>query len=367
MKPWNTLWRAFIGGQVGPLTRCTLGPLLTVLTFLYDWAHQLRLQMYRRNWRSVKHLPCRVISVGNLTLGGTGKTPIVEAICSLLQQEGIKVGILSRGYGGTSRAGVTIISDGENCILSPDIAGDEPVLLAEHLPGVPVIVGIDRYASGMLAVERFGVDVVVLDDGFQHVRLARDLDLLLLDSAQPFGNGRVFPHGNLRERPAGLARAHAIVLTHWDPENLEPTRELNISARTQRLFYSQHEPLDIRVLTDGRILPLTSIKGRRVMAFCGIGAPERFRQTLHHLEATVVACKAFPDHHPFTRAELGSLLEEAKRCEADLLVTTEKDGIRLRKYRSLPMHLWEVRVRATIAAHRDIWKACIVGGVRSKG
>lgn len=360
MRPLSTLWRAFLEGKAGPLARWTLGPLLTTLSYPYGWAHQLRLQAYHRRWLTVKRLPCRVISIGNLTLGGTGKTPMVEAVANLLRQEGLRVGILSRGYGGSSRAALSVVSDGEKCLLSPDVAGDEPVLLAERLPGVPVLVGRNRYAAGMLAVERFSVEVIVLDDGFQHVQLARDLDILLLDASRPLGNGRLFPRGDLRERPTALARAHATVFTRWNPDSTHSSAAPKLPPLTPPIFYSQHQPLDLRVLNDGQILPLTALKGRRILAFCGIGAPDHFRQTLQRLEAEVVTCMTFPDHHPFARSEIEPLVQKAKDWGAEILVTTEKDGVRLRKYRPLPGHIWELRIRATIVAPETLWKTYIL-------
>lgn len=364
MKSLSTLWRAFVRGEAGPLSRWMLGPLLMALARPYDGVHQLRLQAYHRGWLAVRRLPCRVISIGNLTLGGTGKTPMVEAVAGLLQREGLCVGILSRGYGGTSRKAITMVSDGERCLVSPSVAGDEPVLLAERLPGIPVVVARDRYAAGMLAIERFGVSVIVLDDGFQHVQLARDVNILVLDAARPFGNGRLFPRGDLRERPAALTRAHAIVLTHWDPDNAYPIAALALPQPAPPVFYSQHEPLDLRRFDDGHILPPTSLKGRRILAFCGIGTPEHFRQTLQRLEAEVVTCIAFPDHHPFTPADLEHLVQMAKYHGAEMLVTTEKDGVRLREYRPLPGHMWALRIRATIVAQADVWKAYVLGTPR---
>ena len=364
MSPLSTLWRAFLEEGAGPLARWTLGPLLTTLSYPYDWAHQLRLQAYHRRWLTVKRLPCRVISIGNLTLGGTGKTPMVEVIASLLREEGLRVGILSRGYGGSSRGALTVVSDGEKCLLSPDVAGDEPVLLAERLPEVPVMVGRDRYAAGMLAVERFGVEVIVLDDGFQHVQLARDLDILLLDASRPFGNGRLFPRGDLRERPTAMARAHATVFTRWHPDSTHPTPSVQLPPLTPPVFYSQHQPLDLRVLNDGQILPLTALRGRRILAFCGIGTPNYFRQTLQRLEAEVVTWKTFPDHHPFARSEIEPLIQKAKDCGAEILVTTEKDGVRLRKYRPLPGPIWELRIRAAIVAPETLWKTYILGAIQ---
>jgi tetraacyldisaccharide 4'-kinase len=304
-----------------------------------------------------------VISIGNLTLGGTGKTPMVEAVASLLQQEGLRVAILSRGYGGSSRGALAIVSDGEKCLLSPEVAGDEPVLLAERLPGVPVVVGRNRYAAGMLAIKHFGVKVIVLDDGFQHVQLARDLDILLLDARRPFGNGRLFPRGNLRERPTALARAHATVFTRWNPDSTHPSAAPRLPPLTSPIFYSQHQPVDLRVLNDGQILPLTALKGRRILAFCGIGTPDHFHQTLQQLEAEVVTRVTFPDHHPFVRSELEPLIQQARDRGADILVTTEKDGVRLRKFRPLPGHIWELRIRAAIVALETLWKAYILGTI----
>ena len=361
----RVLWKAIVEGQAGSLARWALGPLLTTLSYPYDWAHQLRLQAYHLRWTEAKRLPCRVISIGNLTLGGTGKTPIVKVVASLLRREGKRVCVLSRGYGGRSQSAITVVSDGARCLVPPEVAGDEPVLLAEHLVGLPVIVGQDRYAAGMLAVERFGVDVIVLDDGFQHVQLARDLDILLLDAVRPFGNGRLFPRGDLRERPTGIIRADAIVLTRWEAVTATSLTALKLVLPALPLFYSQHEPVDLRALADGHILPLVSLKGRRILAFCGIGMPDHFRQTLQRLEAEIVAFAAFPDHHPYTRPEIEQLVLMAQQRRAELLVTTEKDGVRLRGLQPLTGQLWELRIRATIVAQEAAWKTCILGTVEN--
>jgi tetraacyldisaccharide 4'-kinase len=216
----------------------------------------------------------------------------------------------------------------------------------------------------MHAVERFGVNVVILDDGFQHVQLARDLNILLLDAARPFGNGRLFPRGDLRERPAALARAHAIVFSRWQPDSASALATLHLPQPPPPIFYSQHQPQDLRVFNDGHILPLTSLRGRRILAFCGIGAPEHFRQTLQRLEAEVVGCVAFPDHYRFTRPEIDCLVQKAKDYGADILATTEKDGVRLREHKPLPGHVWELRIRTTIVRQVTAWKACLLGTTR---
>ncbi len=350
-------------GQAGPLARWTLGPLLTALAWPYDWMHRLRLQAYLRGWAAVRRLPCRVLSVGNLTLGGTGKTPMVEAIATLLCQRGYRVGVLSRGYGRRGREAMTVVSDGTRCLVLPEVAGDEPVLLAEHLPGVPVVVGRDRYAAGMLAVERFGVEVLVLDDGFQHLQLGRDLDILLLDSARPFGTGRLFPRGDLRERPSALGRADVIVFTRWERGMPMPPSALPLAHPLPVSFRSCHEPSGLRALPDGRVLPLAALNGRRVLAFCGIGGPESFRRTLQRLGVVVVAFVAFPDHHPYTCLELADLIRMAEEHRAEVLVTTEKDSIRLRRLQPWRWQVWELQIRCKVVDHAPAWEAQLLGAL----
>lgn len=365
MNTSRTLWKGIGEGQASALARWTLGPLLTALSYPYDWGHQLRLQAYRLKLATVRRLPCRVISIGNLTLGGTGKTPIVELVAGLLRREGRRVCVLSRGYGGRSQSAITIVSDGKRCLVPPEVAGDEPVLLAEHLVGLPVVVGKDRYAAGMLAIERFGVEVIVLDDGFQHVQLARDFNVLLLDAVRPLGNGRLFPRGDLRERPTGMARADAIVFTRWDAEAAPSLTALKLAQPGLPLFCSQHEPIDFRALADGHCLPLASLKGRRILAFCGIGTPDHFRQTLQGLEAEIVAFAVFPDHHPYTRLEIEQLVQMANQHGAETLVTTEKDGVRLRGLQPWTRQVWELRIRTTIVVQEAAWKTCILDTVKA--
>jgi tetraacyldisaccharide 4'-kinase len=301
-----------------------------------------------------------VLSVGNLTLGGTGKTPLVETVAALLRDRGHRVAILSRGYGRRGHEPLTVVSDGEKVLVSPEVAGDEAFLLAEHLPGVSVLVGKDRYRAGALAVQRFGVQAVVLDDGFQYLPLARDLNLLLLDAARPLGSGRLFPRGDLREAPSAIARADAIVFTRWEPGMLVFLSALQLRHPWPALFCSQHEPIDLRLLQDGQALPLTSLKDRRVLAFCGIGAPESFRRLLHQLGATVVAFFAFPDHHVYERPGVEALARTAASHGAEAMVTTEKDGVRLRRLSPLPWPVWELRIRTPIVGQGAAWEACLL-------
>jgi tetraacyldisaccharide 4'-kinase len=284
---------------------------------------------------------------------------MVEAVATLLRQHGTRVAVLSRGYGGTRRGVITVVSDGVRCLVPPDVAGDEPVLLAERLTGVPVLVAQDRFAAGKLAIERFEVEVVVLDDGFQHVQLARDLDMLLLDAGRPFGNGRLFPRGDLRERPTALARADVIVLTRWEPSM--PAAPSPLSLPLPPIFCSRHEPYTARLLQDGRMLPLAAFQGRRLVAFCGIGMPEDFHHMLQRLGVVVVAFRPFPDHHPYTHRELADLCRTARQLGAEALVTTEKDGVRLRGLGLCPWPVWAVQIQCRIVNQRATWKAYILG------
>jgi tetraacyldisaccharide 4'-kinase len=331
----------------------------------YDGGHRLRLQAHARGWAPVNRLPCRVISVGNLTLGGTGKTPLVEAIAALLQRHGHRVGVLSRGYGRQGAEPLVVVADGQRCLASADAAGDEPIMLAEHMPGVPVVVGRDRYAAGRLAVQRFSLDTVVVDDGFQHVQLARDLDILTLDATRPFGSGRLFPRGDLRERRSAMGRADAIVLTHWAPGVLLP--DGIPSPPATQLFYSRHTPQTVRVLADGHDLSLSSVVGERLLAFCGIGSPESFQRTLDEIGARVVGFWSFPDHHVYTRSDLEGLARTAKARGARALITTEKDAVRLRHLQPLPYEVWELCIQATIVDPQGGWDACILGMARPQG
>jgi tetraacyldisaccharide 4'-kinase len=237
------------------------------------------------------------------------------------------------------------------------------VLLAEHLTALPVIVGKDRHAAGRLAIERFGVDTIVLDDGFQHVQLARDLNILLLDARRPFGNGRLFPRGELRESPAALARADAIVLTRWESEATTAPLAEAIGRVNLPLFRSQHTPRDLQALSGAQILPLSALKGQRIAAFCGIAVPNHFRLTLQRLGADIVSFVAFPDHHPYTPGEVRQLGLIAKRQEAGFIVTTEKDGIRLRHLPAGAERMWELRIHATVVEPEAVWQSYLVNGL----
>lgn len=300
---------------------------------------------------AAKQVALPVISVGNLTAGGTGKTPIVAWLARGLLDRGRRPAIVSRGYGGTAGKGPLFVSDGSGPRLDAGRCGDEPHLLARTLPGVTVIVGSDRCA-GAEAAHTHGCDVVLLDDGFQHRRLHRDLDLLLLDAGAPFDNGRLLPAGLLREAVSGLARADAILITRTRPGEDHPEIESEIRRHnpTAPISLAGHEPVGF-VDLEGTIVKRPS----RALAFSGIGNPESFRSDLHGQGIELVDFRAFADHHPYTAEELRELQDDATEAGATL-VTTEKDLARI-EWRddggTTPVAL---RIEARIWSPDALWK-----------
>jgi tetraacyldisaccharide 4'-kinase len=297
---------------------------LAALSFLY-WAG-LKLKMRRPVKKDT--LPGFVVSLGNLTVGGTGKTPAAAMIAQWALGRNHRPAILSRGYGGKSRHKALEISDGNAVLTTPAQAGDEPYLLAKKLKGVPVIISRDRFDAGLFAYHKHGTNFFILDDGFQHVTLHRDLDLVLLDATRPFGNMHLLPWGPLREPLDHLKRADAFVLTRSD-ENaaLIVTDFLKNKFSGKPVFRSRHMPQKVVFPRSWRSYGPAFLLGKKVAAFSGIAKPAQFRDTLEKLGAEVLLFKAFPDHYPFSRAQIEEMILQAKN--ADCLMTTEKDWVRI--------------------------------------
>jgi tetraacyldisaccharide 4'-kinase len=300
------------------------------LSLLYGMIVAFRNHLYDRGILKQVKLTCPVISIGNITAGGTGKTPMTVLTANGLKAHGFRPAVLSRGYGGRLTTSGNVVSDGANILLSPEEAGDEPVLIAAAAPGIPVLTGPDRCVSGKLAIEKFGANVLVLDDAFQHRRLFRDVNIVLLDEDRPFGNGRLLPAGPLREPPAALNRADVIVETGI--LRREKGRKKPAVPGSIPVFRARYQPLEIIQGNDNPILPPSALQGKKVYAFTGIAAPDKFRNTLEELGAKIIKFLAFPDHYFYRQDDVQAIAGEAKVLNAEMLITTEKDGVKLLKF-----------------------------------
>ena len=356
------------GGRANAL-KFVLGGLAKV----YEQAVQLRLGLYRRRLFRPQELGCPVVSVGNLTVGGTGKTPVAEMLARELQSRGRRVAILSRGYKSVPRPFAQrlrnklfkhldlfpprIVSDGKDVLLDSRRAGDEPHMLAKNLPGVCVLVDKDRVKSGLHALRHFDSDVLLLDDGLQYQRLRHRIDVVLVDSQAPFGNEHLLPRGTLREPPANLRRASYIVVTKSGPKPdealLARLRKLN---RTAAIIECNHAPRHWQDLRTGEKLPLNHLKGRHVGAMSGIARPESFEEGVRQLGAMVEISKAFADHHRFTKKEILRFLEWCDRRSLDALVTTEKDAVRFPDIDNPSVPMLFLRVEIEILRGREHWE-----------
>jgi tetraacyldisaccharide 4'-kinase len=320
---------------------------LCLLSFFYGIAVSVRAFLYARGIFQSRSLPCKVISVGNITLGGTGKTPLVCLLSEMIQARGYRVAILSRGYKGNFSGPFALVTDGERILIDPHQAGDEPYLLAEKLKGVPVIVGKERWLSGRYAIDQFRTEVLILDDGFQHLPLNRDLNLLLIDSSSPFGNGCLFPRGTLREPLGQISRADAVILTKVGQSvNINNLRQnLKKILEGHRIFQVDYAAGEIRLYGKKTSLPSEYLKGKKVLAFSGLAKPESFQNTLLSQGAEIVEFEIFPDHYWYDPKDATKLWARAAELRVDALVTTEKDLVRMEGLTPGGIPLWSLSIR----------------------
>ncbi len=347
-----------------------LGAVLQVFSYIYSGFMQLRLWLYRE--RIIFHdtpLGCLVVVVGNLTVGGTGKTPVVEMLAKALRDRGRKVAILSRGYKSkappiwqkwwfwlnhTEEAPPRVVSDGQKVLLDSELAGDEPFMLARNLPGVVVLVDKNRVKSGAYAIKQFGCDTLVLDDGFQHLPLKGRLNLLLVDKTNPFGNGFVLPRGILREPIKHLQRASYVFLT-----KSRGVRDEELEAMIHKfnpgveIIECAHKPQYFQRIDTGERLPLASLAGRKIGGFSGIAVPESFEAFLRETGAKLIYTRRFLDHYRFTEEDLSEVFDEAKLAGVDLLITTEKDAVRINSAQKLPIPCYYLRLEIEILRGAD--------------
>jgi tetraacyldisaccharide 4'-kinase len=327
--------------------------LLLPFSAVYALVTALRNFLYDRGILPSFPVPAKVVSVGNLTVGGTGKTPFVEALARFFSEQGHRVAVVSRGYGRRGKKILTV-SDGKSFLEDPALTGDEPLLLARHLPGVPVLVGADRVATARKAVESFGSTLILLDDGFQHRRLKRDMDVVTLRRGDPFGNGLVLPAGPLRERRKGLERADVIVLTGVKGSGGLKSGIPFEKSNPDRIVEATYEPMGWRRFSEERHLPRGFLRGKSVFAFSGIGNPASFEATLIGLGVKSAGHRSFPDHHRYTASDWSRIRRRAESLGAEAVVTTEKDAARSRLSWEAAIPLYILIIRLEIAGGKEI-------------
>jgi len=349
--------------------------ILYALSFLYERVVQLRLYLYRRLIFRERALGCLVISIGNLTVGGTGKTPIVEKFARALQSGGRRVAILSRGYKSVPKKRnlldrllkndvdpPRIVSDGKSLLLDSRVAGDEPYMLAHNLKDVIVLVDKDRVKSGRFAIDKWKVDTLLLDDGLQYLHLKHRLDMVLVDRQAPFGNEFLLPRGTLREPPRNLRRASYIFITKntGEPNDalIERIRRYN---RTAEIIECTHKPLYLQNIYTGERLPLDSLRNTYIGSICAIAAPDSFEGALKKLGAHVDLANRYIDHHYYTEAELLSFIARCIRRDLAMIVTTEKDAVRMPRLPEgeVKVSIYFLRVEIEILSGRESWEQCV--------
>jgi tetraacyldisaccharide 4'-kinase len=332
---------------MNPLASLILPP----LSAMYTLATRARATAYRRGWLSVSRLAAPIISVGNLTTGGTGKTPLVEWVCKAVAREtGKRICVLTRGYGRPNPQSQVVVSDGAAVLAGLLESGDEPYLLAQNLIGVAAVISNpDRLTAGDWAIKHLGSEVFVLDDGFQHLQLARDLDIVTIDATNPWSGGSSLPYALLREPRSSLSRADCVVITRT--EQVADTASLK---GTIRQFAEATPVLSSRMVVSG-IRKLNQLDGQSVdkadlvagplAAFCGVGNPESFFNQLRREGLTTVLTRTFPDHHSYSQTDLTGLVNEAKAKGATALLTTAKDAIKLSTlHLELPCYVVDIQI-----------------------
>lgn len=346
-----------------PYRSKSLSALFKVLALIFYGIVFCREKAYKNRWLPSQTLGCLTIVVGNLTVGGTGKTPIVEKLSRELNRQGRKVAILSRGYKSKKESlwvrGLhwllhgearppRVVSDGQQCLMAYEQAGDEPLLLARNLSNVCVVVDKDRVNAGRYAIKNLQCDTLVLDDGFQYFQLKNTFCILLIDVTNPFGNGWVLPRGILREPVNRMKRAQFIFLTKSDQISTERLQSLKRLIRsynaTAPILPCIHAPKYLRQVNGDEQLTLDSLQNRRVAALSGIASPDAFEQFLKDRGATVVHTQRFVDHHCYSPKELQDFFEQAQRMGAEWVITTEKDAVRIANTEHLPLPFYFLRM-----------------------
>jgi len=350
--------------------------ILSQLSVIYRLTIQSRLLLYAKGIFRHHTLGCQVISVGNLTVGGTGKTPVVEVFARELQREGRRVAILSRGYKKVEpsplrkaldrfllreqRRPPRVVSDGKTLLLDSAMSGDEPYMLASNLPNVCVLVDRDRVKSGRYAVNKLGCDTLILDDGFQYLALKHRLEIVLVDRTNPFGNERVLPRGVLREPVKNISRADFIFITKSDGTGADELKQrLRLYNGKAEIIECQHCPRLLRNVYTSEDRDLDYLNGLKVVALSGIAAPVGFENELERRGATVLERRRFADHHRYSQQEIIDVINLAREIGAEAIVTTEKDAVRFPRLDRRDVPLFFLRVDIEILSGQEDFRSCI--------
>lgn len=320
---------------------------------IYGFVVKTRIFFYKKGILRCVRLPVPVFSVGNITVGGTGKTPVVEHIARYLRAKGKRVAILSRGYAASIRQ--------ENNSSGKNICNDEYLLFKENIPDVPHLLNKSRVKGGLEAIKRFQAECLVLDDGFQHLRLARDLNIVIIDALNPFGHEQIIPRGMLREPLEGLKRANMILLSHVDQCSRDKitviTNRLRKITGGVPVVETVHKPICLESAKDAAKLDIHCLRGKRVFVFCAIGNPVSFRKSIEGLGAEIAGIRVFPDHHVYTLSELQEMNAEAQSMKPDAIVITQKDRVKIGNNLSIwDFPVWTLKIEICVVNGREIFE-----------
>lgn len=352
--------------------------LLSLMSILYRNLVSFRIWLYKVRIKREHNLGCLVVSIGNLTVGGTGKTPIVEKFAKALTAGGRRVAILSRGYKSVkpslkdkikskmqgnpiSQEPPRVVSDGKEVFLDSETAGDEPYMLATNLDGVAIVVDKDRVKAGLHAIKEFDVDTLLLDDGLQYLRLRHRLDIVLIDKYSPFGNEKLLPRGTLREPPENLKRASYIFITKCDgSSNEELIKRIRKYNRTAEIIECAHQPKYLENIETNERLPLEHLKGKDIGTISGIAVPESFEDGIKNLGAKIELTRRYTDHHRYRKREVQKFIDQCLNRDLDMIVTTEKDYVRFPEIQaSEDMPVYFLRVEIGILNNQETFEDCI--------
>ncbi|SJZ47322.1 tetraacyldisaccharide 4'-kinase [Selenihalanaerobacter shriftii] len=327
----NYLLEVIRGHKKGIMARIVLF-ICSILANIYYIGVKIRVKLYDLGIKKSHDIPCTIISIGNISVGGTGKTPITQFLARKFKARGLKVAILNRGYKAEFEGGIGLVSDGKQVLMTPKEAGDEAFMLAQSLPDVPIIIGSDRVVTGRYAYKHFEPDIILLDDGFQHWKLDRDIDVVAIDATNPFSNGSMIPRGTLREPLCSLERADVFFITKVDQVSQDEINKIRAKLDDYNhmalIFDTIHSPTYLRGL--GGEINLDSnldLSDKKVMSVSGIGNPKSFEQTLTDLGANVVDSIRFEDHHQYQEDEIVEIFSKAIEKDVELIITTEKDAV----------------------------------------